>query len=232
MHAARGNAAAALTVLLEYGAQEKRTQVTNLAGAPWRSQAALLHLALGQQTDALQLATEELELAHRWGTERVIGLASRCLGVVMGGPKGESLLRETVAMLERSPARLALARARYELGAALSRRGEADQGRQVLTQALDLAETCGSLLLAGRVRRMLAELGVRPKAAPAPAPGLSATEHRVVELVGAGDSDRQVAYTQYRDSAGDVGQFMRWLSTGRGSAWPGVVFWVWRRSSR
>ncbi|MFE2061356.1 ATP-binding protein [Streptomyces sp. NPDC059467] len=193
LYAARGNPAAALTVLLEYGAQEKRTRVTNLTGAPWRSQAALLHLRLGQRTDALQLATEELELAHRWGTERVIGLASRCLGVVMGGPEGEALLREAVAVLERSPARLELARARYELGAALSRRGEADQGRRALAQALDLAETCGSLLLADRVRRALAELGVRPKAAPAVAPSLSLTEHRVVELVGAGHSDRQVA---------------------------------------
>ncbi|MEV7386836.1 AAA family ATPase [Streptomyces sp. NPDC091215] len=193
VYAARGNPAAALTVLLEYGAQEKRTRVANLTGAPWRSQAALLHLALGQRTDALQLATEELESAHRWGTGRVIGLASRCLGVVMGGPEGEALLREAVAVLEPSPARLELARARYELGVALSRRGEADQGRRILTQALDLAETCGSLLLAGRVRRALAELGVRPKAAPPVAPSLSPTEHRVVELVGAGDSDRQIA---------------------------------------
>ncbi|MFJ9708877.1 AAA family ATPase [Streptomyces sp. NPDC101234] len=193
VYAARGNPAAALTVLLEYGAQEKRTRVANLTGAPWRSQAALLHLALGQRTDALQLATEELESAHRWGTGRVIGLASRCLGVVMGGPEGEALLREAVAVLERSPARLELARARYELGVALSRRGEADQGRRILTQALDLAETCGSLLLAGRVRRALAELGVRPKAAPPVAPSLSPTEHRVVELVGAGHSDRQIA---------------------------------------
>ncbi|MFF4116911.1 ATP-binding protein [Streptomyces sp. NPDC001714] len=193
VYAARGNRAAALTVLLEYGAQEKRTRVTNLTGAPWRSRAALLHLALGQRTDALQLATEELELAHRWGTERVIGLASRCLGVVMGGPEGEAHLREAVAILERSPARLELARTRYELGVALSRRGETHQSGQVLTQALDLADACGSLLLSGRVRRALTELGVRPRAAPAVAPSLSLTEHRVLELVGADYSDRQVA---------------------------------------
>ncbi|MDX3589250.1 ATP-binding protein [Streptomyces europaeiscabiei] len=192
-YAAMGNRAAALTVLLEYGAQEKRTRVTNLAVAPWRSRAALLHLALGQRTDALQLATEEVELAHRWGTGRVIGVASRCLGVVMGGPEGEALLHEAVAVLEGAPARLELARARYELGVALSRRGEADQGCRLLTQALDLAETCGSLLLAGRIRRALTELGVRPKAPSAVAPSLSPTEHRVAELIGAGHSDRQVA---------------------------------------
>ncbi|MGW3040624.1 hypothetical protein ACWC9T_11395 [Kitasatospora sp. NPDC001159] len=80
LHVDRGNPAAALARLLECGAQERRAQVSNLSMAPWRSRAALLHLALGQRTDALQLATAELELAHRWGSERVIGVASRCLG--------------------------------------------------------------------------------------------------------------------------------------------------------
>ncbi|WP_441248806.1 AAA family ATPase [Kitasatospora sp. McL0602] len=193
LYAERGNPAAALAVLLEYGAQEKQAQVTNLAMMPWRSKAALLHRALGQQADALQLATEELELAHRWGTGRAIGLASRCLGVVVGGPEGQAHLREAVAVLEQSPARLELARSRYELGTALTRAGETGQGRRLLTQALDLAQTCGSVLLAGRVRRALAAVGVRPQAAPPVAGSLSMTEHRLVELVGAGHSDRQVA---------------------------------------
>ncbi|MDH6127378.1 AAA family ATPase [Kitasatospora sp. GP82] len=193
LHAERGNPTAALAVLLEYGAQERQARVTNLAMMPWRSQAALTHLALGQRKEALQLATEEMELAHRWGTERAIGLASRCLGVVTGGPEGLALLEEAVAVLELSPARLELARARYELGTALSRAGEIGQGRRSLTQALDLAETCGSVLLAGRVRRALTAVGVRPRPAPPVAPILSLTEYRLVELVGAGHSDRQIA---------------------------------------
>ncbi|WP_329560446.1 hypothetical protein [Kitasatospora sp. NBC_01266] len=45
LQAARGKPVAALTVLHEYGAQERRAQVTNLAMTPWRSQAASLHLA-------------------------------------------------------------------------------------------------------------------------------------------------------------------------------------------
>ncbi|BBC31173.1 uncharacterized protein SGFS_024670 [Streptomyces graminofaciens] len=191
--AARGNPAAALAVLHEYGAEENRARVTNLAGAPWRSRAALLHLTLGQRTDALQLATEELELAHQWGTERAIGVASRCLGVIHGGRKGQALLREAVALLKRSPARLELARAHYGLGTALMRGGEADEARQALTQALHLADTCGSVLLAGQVRGALAAAGVRPKPAPPVAPSLSLTEHRLVELLRAGHSDRQIA---------------------------------------
>ncbi|WP_236654809.1 LuxR C-terminal-related transcriptional regulator, partial [Streptacidiphilus anmyonensis] len=193
LHAERGRPAAALAVLLEYGAQERWAGVTNLALAPWRSQAALAHHALGHREDALRLAAEELELAHRWGTERSIGVASRCLGVVTGGAEGASLLGEAVAVLGQSPARLELARARYELGAALARTGEAHQARHSLARALDLAQACDSVLLAGRARRALTELGVRPGPVPPPAPSLSMTEHRMLELIGAGHSDRQIA---------------------------------------
>lgn len=193
LHAARGNPAAALAVLHEYGTQENRAQVMSLAGAPWRSRAALLHLTLGQRTDALQLATEELELAHRWGTERAIGMASRCLGVIRGGHSGQALLRDAVAVLKRSPARLELARAHYSLGTALLRGGDTDEARQALTQALRLADTCGSVLLGGQVRGALATAGVRAKPAPPAAPSLSLTEHRLVELLRAGHSDRQIA---------------------------------------
>ncbi|GAA1234629.1 AAA family ATPase [Kitasatospora nipponensis] len=193
LHAARGHPAAALAILLEYGAQERWARVTNLALAPWRSQAALAHHALGQREEALRLAAEELELAHRWGTARSIGVASRCLGVVTGGAEGAALLREAVAVLERSPARLELTRARYELGIALARTGEADRARQSLARALELAQACGSVLLAGRARRALTELGVRTRPVPLPAPSLSMTGHRVLELVGAGHSDRQIA---------------------------------------
>ncbi len=193
LHAEQGNPSAALAVLLEYGAQERQARVTNLVMMPWRSQAALAHLALGQRQEARQLAVEELELAHGWGTDRVIGTASRCLGVVTGGPEGLGLLREAVAVLERSPARLELARARYDLGVALSRAGEADQARRALTQALEPAEACGSVLLAGRVRRALGAVGVRPRPAPPVAQALSMTEHRLLELVATGHSDRQIA---------------------------------------
>ncbi|MEY9949724.1 transcriptional regulator with XRE-family HTH domain/DNA-binding CsgD family transcriptional regulator [Kitasatospora sp. GAS1066B] len=193
LHEARGNLAAALAVLLEYGAQEKRAQVANLAMTPWRSRAAALHLALGQRTDALQLATEELELAHRWGTERAIGVASRSLGAVQGGREGQALLRDAVDLLKRSPARLELARAQYDLATALTHTGETDQARQILSQALDLADTCGSTLLAGQARSALTALGEHPKPAPAPIPRLSLTEHRLLELIHAGHTDRQVA---------------------------------------
>ncbi|MBV6702935.1 AAA family ATPase [Kitasatospora aureofaciens] len=193
LHQARGNPAAALTILLEYGAQEKRAHVANLAMTPWRSRAAALHLALGQRTDALQLATEELELAHHWGTERAIGVASRALGTVQGGREGLALLHESVTLLERSPARLELARAQYQLATALQRADQTDQARHTLSQALDLADTCGSIQLAERARTALTALGVRTRPAPAPAPLLSLTQHRLTELLRAGHTDRQIA---------------------------------------
>lgn len=193
VNAARGNPAAALAVLQEYGAQETRAHVANLAMTPWRSRAAALHLLLGQRTDALQLATEELELAHRWGTERAIGLASRTLGTIQGGREGQALLHQAVDLLKRSPARLELARAQYDLAAALLRADQTDQARQTLSEALGLADACGSVLLAGQVRTALTALGVHPKPAPAPGPSFSLTQHRLLELVRAGHTDRQVA---------------------------------------
>ncbi|MEY9928618.1 tetratricopeptide (TPR) repeat protein/DNA-binding XRE family transcriptional regulator [Catenulispora sp. GP43] len=193
LHAARGNPAAALALLQEYGAHMKRAQVTSVTLTPWRSQAAMLHLALGQRTDALALASEELELAHRWGTNRAIGVASRTLGTIQGGGEGKTLLREAVTLLEDSPARLELARAHFQLGAALARDGYADQARHCHTQALDLADSCGSRRLASQARQALTAQGVRPKPAPPAPPSLTLTEHRILELAHAGHTDRQIA---------------------------------------
>ncbi|MEU0009445.1 AAA family ATPase [Streptomyces sp. NPDC006314] len=191
--AERGEHSAALAVLLDYGAQERYAHVTNLAMMPWRSQAATCLLALGRQREARELATEEVELAHRWGTDRAIGTALRCLGVVTGGREGLALLEEAVTTLERSPARLELARTWYELGASLMRTGESDRGRRALSEALELADTCGSVLLAGRVRRALNAAGIRPRPSPPVTAALSVTEHQMLEMVRSGHSDRKIA---------------------------------------
>ncbi|MEU9134274.1 LuxR C-terminal-related transcriptional regulator, partial [Kitasatospora sp. NPDC048540] len=55
------------------------------------------------------------------------------------------------------------------------------------------AEACDSALLAGRARRALTALGVRPRPGPPPAPSMSMTEHHLLDMVGAGHSDRQIA---------------------------------------
>ena len=68
---------------------------------PWRSEAALAHLALGDRESARRLAEEELELARAFGAPRALGVAKRAAGLVAGGERGELLLREAVEAFER-----------------------------------------------------------------------------------------------------------------------------------
>ncbi|WP_307855788.1 ATP-binding protein [Kibdelosporangium banguiense] len=193
VQAGLGNMGGALAMLLAYGSHEKQDGAGNPAVASWRLQAARIHAALGRREEARRLAAEELELAHRWGTPRVIGASLCCLGAVTGGAEGRALLAEAVAVLELSPARLESARARYEWGMAACRAGDLDAGRRTLGQALDQAEICGSRVLADQIRAELVAVGVRPGPVPPAAPSLSIIEHRVAVLRSAGRTDRQIA---------------------------------------
>ena len=68
--------------------------------------------------EARRLAEWEMERARDWDTPRAVGVALRALGLIEGGEQGIELLREAVATLESSPARLERARALADLGAA------------------------------------------------------------------------------------------------------------------
>ena len=63
---------------------------------PWRSEAALAALAIGEPDTARGLSDEELELARAFGAPRALGLALRAAGLVAGGARGEALLREAI----------------------------------------------------------------------------------------------------------------------------------------
>src|SRR5205085_6711271 len=60
---------------------------------PWRSTAALAHLALGDRARGEELAIEELEQAQQIGVTRVAIRALRVLGLCAGGMAGIELLR-------------------------------------------------------------------------------------------------------------------------------------------
>jgi hypothetical protein len=188
-----GNLTGALAMLLAVGNHGAAEGLDNPAAAPWRTEAALIHVALGQREEAGRLAAEGLEAAYRWGTPRVIGAALSCRGVVTGGAEGRALLAEAVTVLRTSPARLELARALHEWGRALLRAGERGDGLSVLSEALEQAEECGSRLLAGRIRAELLSAGVRPGPVPPAPPSQSIIEYRVASLRAAGRTDRQIA---------------------------------------
>ena len=165
----------------------------NPATIPWRSDLALL-LGRRDREEALTLAEEELRLAERFGTARAIGVARRARALLAHGEGQIQGLREAVAILEDSPARLELARARVDLGAALRRVARRVEARDTLALGLDEADRCGAHALASRARDELKAAGARPRRARISGAGaLTASERRVAELAANGLSNRQIA---------------------------------------
>src|SRR5205085_1644313 len=80
--------------------------------AAWRTEAALARLDRGEREAAHELATEEVALARDWGAPRTLGRALRVAGLAERGEEGLALLRESLTVLRRSPARLERAKTR------------------------------------------------------------------------------------------------------------------------
>jgi DNA-binding CsgD family transcriptional regulator len=164
------------------------------AALPWRAHAALALAALGDTEDAREMADAELARARRLGTPRALGVALRASGLVAAGEERLVALAAAVEVLETTPARLDLARARYDLGLALLRAGRRREGREVLERAYDGARACGArgltqaaydeLLVAGSRPRRLTFTGVE---------SLTASERRVAQMAAEGMSNRDIA---------------------------------------
>jgi class 3 adenylate cyclase/DNA-binding CsgD family transcriptional regulator len=160
----------------------------------WRSSAAAALHVLGRDDQARELVVEELERARRWGAARAIGIALRALGLIEGGVGGEQRLREAVDILAPSPARLEHARALIELGAALRRRNERTEARELLRQGVDLAHRCGATALVERANEELAATGARPrKILLTGLASLTASERRVAQLAAEELSNKEIA---------------------------------------
>jgi DNA-binding CsgD family transcriptional regulator len=127
-----------------------------------RSELALA-LAIDQPDEACRLANALLDDARRVGFPRAVGVSLRTLGILEGGRAGSARLREAIGVLEGSPARLELARALVELGAALRRGNQRREARQVLGDGLELARRCGATRLGERARSELQASGARPR---------------------------------------------------------------------
>ena len=194
LHAAAGDHAAAVKDLLEAGELAELWGVRNPMLIPWRSDAALSLSALGDRDTASRLCAEEIELARQWGAARGLGIALRAAGVAEGGGRGLELLAEAVSVLRPSAARLELARALVDLGAAHRRAGSRARARDFLREGLDLAHTLGGLALADRARRELVVAGGRPRRdAMRGRDALTPSELRVAWLAAVGQTNRQIA---------------------------------------
>jgi DNA-binding CsgD family transcriptional regulator len=190
----QGRAREALDDALAAGRAMEAMLVRNPAICAWRSRAADVLLKLGDDARARDLAAEEVALARGFGSPRAIGVALRSAGLIEGRDLGLELLRESVAVLERSPAALEQARSSAELGAALRRRRSPRQARQPLRDALDRASRLGAGALAQRALDELVASGARPRRRELSGVGsLTASERRVAQMAATGMTNREIA---------------------------------------
>jgi len=189
-----GDTARALDVLLECGRRQAAIPAPSPSVLPWRSEAAIAALKLDRREQAHELAHEELRRARAVGAPRILGTALRGAGLVAGGTPGIALLEEAVEVLERSPARLELARALVDLGGAQRRARQQTAARQTLRLGLDAAYRCGAAGLAAQARAELVAAGARPRRpALTGVQALTPSERRVSELAAGGLTNREIA---------------------------------------
>ena len=133
--------------------------------------------------------------ARVWGTPRALGIALHAGALAAGDTER---LGQAVRELERSPARLELARALTDLGAALRRTNSRAAAREPLRRALDLAEACGAVPLADRARHELRAAGGRPRRARLEGvEALTASERRIAEMAADGSTNPEIAQALY-----------------------------------
>ena len=167
----------------------------NPGAIPWRSRAALAHLALGQAEEARELVEQELELARRIGVTRIVVRDLRILGLALGGEGGDiEKLAEAVALGASQPSRFDYVRALIDYGAALRRANRRRDAREPLRLGLDLSHRGGAELLESRARAELIAAGGRPRRPLVwGINSLTASQRRVAELAAAGLTTRQIA---------------------------------------
>ncbi|HUE27799.1 MAG TPA: LuxR C-terminal-related transcriptional regulator, partial [Solirubrobacteraceae bacterium] len=161
---------------------------------PWRSDAALAALALGETDIARRLSEEELELARAFSAPRALGIALRTSGLVTGSRGGETLLREAIEHLSGSDSRIEHARALTDLGALLRRSNRRVEARGLLRQAVDTAYRLGAEPLAQRAETEARATGARPRRVLLLGlEALTASERRIAELAAEGLTNREIA---------------------------------------
>ena len=192
---AQGRYADALNDALAAGKRLLDARAPSPAMVPWRTIAATAALALEDRGEASRLITEELERARRFGAPRPLGVALRARARLE--PRFDDrieILRESVATLADSEARLDHGWSLAALGVALRQSSHAPDARPVLAGALDVAMQCGATRLARMTREELAAAGARPRRDRISGrDALTASERRVADLALAGGSNRDIA---------------------------------------
>jgi ATP/maltotriose-dependent transcriptional regulator MalT len=189
---AQGRLREGLVELSEAG--ERWQRLSCPCPSTWREDAALALAGLGEHDEARRLAAKQLELAQANGLPLRLGTATRVAGAVAPRAHRIPLLHEAVDLLGQTGARLELAKAQLELGAALRRNGHRVDACDHLRQALELAHRAAATRLAARAREELLAAGGRPrKPVFTGLEALTASELRVARLAAKGLTNREIA---------------------------------------
>jgi DNA-binding CsgD family transcriptional regulator len=198
LNLALGHPEAALTDLTACGRRLEQFHSRRSAWFNWRAGAARCLAVLGRRDEAAALAGEQLRDARAFDAAPRLGLSLRTHGAVLGGDDGIDLLREAVAVLEPSEARLEHTHALHELGVLLRHNRHPRDAREPLRQALDLAVKCGSQFLADVIAEELLAAGARPRRrAVTGIEALTASENRVARLAADGMTNTEIAQSMF-----------------------------------
>jgi DNA-binding CsgD family transcriptional regulator len=159
----------------------------------WRSEASLAALRTGDRALAERLIGEERRLAEAFGSPRAIGVALRAAGLLARGEDAVTLLRSAAELHAACGAGLERALSLTELGGAIRRAGRRSEAREVLRDAIRIADRLGAAVVATRARDELTRAGGRAPAARDTAGDLTPSERRVAELAATGRTNRQIA---------------------------------------
>lgn len=185
----------ALEGYLECGHALSGFGIVNPAYGAWRSSAALLHEKFGQHDRAVELATEELAAAQRWGAPRALGIALRAAALVGTDQDRDRMLTESAAALERAGATLELGATLLAHGRWLGELGQHHTAAEHLRRARELAERCGATMLSGRVDNALRAASAAASRSVGIGDGAGLTPHqrRIAAMAAAGLTNRRIA---------------------------------------
>ena len=147
----------------------------------------------GRIGDARRVADEELAWAETWGAPRFIGIALRGSANALDDAERIQTLQQSVALLDKTAARLELARALGDLGSVLRRNNQRGAAREPLRQALDLAQRCRADGLTQQLRGELRAAGAKPRRDVLTGKdSLTASETRIAEMAATGMTNSQI----------------------------------------
>jgi DNA-binding CsgD family transcriptional regulator len=159
----------------------------------WRTYMATTAYELGRTAEARELIDEEVAAAERFGAPRPLAAALRGRAVIVA-ERAERSLRDAHDVLDGALAELERARVEAALGDLLLRQDRAEESRELLRSALELAWSCRADALVRRIRESLALAGARPRRPEqSGVRALTPAEARTARMAAEGATNRELA---------------------------------------